>query len=187
MKVTFAYWFLAVNAGVLLAQPGLVPQASVGRAYGTRDPLACTSKKEPARGAPSAEQARQYFICGKSGDRESRDTLFLVENVRAEVGKGRPFQGGNLADINMHDIDPSLPVYPIRGAYVLYSCRKLNQRLYGQRAEDQCMIWDHPNAEGACYTTTFGDWNCKMADSTRGTKARVKPGTNSPGWFPGPR
>ena len=165
----------------------LVPQKGIGAKYGTRDPMTCSSKKEPAKGAPSPELATQYVICGKTGEREVSDqTLYLMQDVQVEVGNGRSFQGGGLSDINMRDIDPSLPVYPIRGKYTLYRCTKLG--MFGGDPGKNCWIYDHPEAEGACYKTTFGDWSCKMADMSKGTNPRrTNNGKGVPMTFPGPK
>jgi hypothetical protein len=45
--------------------------------------------------------------------------LYLLENVQAEVGKGRPFQA---TDLNFPDIDNTQLLYPIRGSYDWYVC-----------------------------------------------------------------
>ena len=39
------------------AQPGS------GKPYETRDPFTCKSKKDPAKGAPSSTQLKNYVLC----------------------------------------------------------------------------------------------------------------------------
>ena len=38
-------------------------QSGMGAKFGARDPFVCKSKKEPANGAPSPSQARDYVKC----------------------------------------------------------------------------------------------------------------------------
>ena len=67
----------------------------------------------------------------------------------------------------MHDVDPSEPVYPIRGSYLMYQCSNIApghpwQSVYA--AGKNCTIYDHKQAVGSCWKTTFGDWKCTMGD-----------------------
>ena len=142
--------------------------AGVGSKYAARDPVTCDSTKAPASGAPSAQQALQYTKCGEEGE-DSFHHLILTSDMRVEIGKGRPFQGGGNSDINMHDVDPSQPIYPIRGSYKMYQCSNVAagdpwQSIY--TAGKNCDVYDYKAATGACYKTTFGDWKCFMTDTT---------------------
>jgi len=84
--------------------------------------------------------------------------LYLLENIKVEVGKGRPFQP---SDLNFPDIDNSQPLYPIRGSYDWYVCH-INE--VGFPPGKNCSIYKEPSCTGFCYKTTFGDWNCTMVD-----------------------
>lgn len=117
------------------------------------------------KGAPSAEQAVQAFVCAREvfEDTNGGGTLRLMDQVTVQVGRGRRFQMSTDA---MSDIDPSATVYPIRGSYVSYSC---STRAYvrdisaGTRdANKNCTSSTESNALGFCYTTTFGDLHCQM-------------------------
>jgi hypothetical protein len=136
-------------------------QTGAGAKYGSRDPFVCKSKKEPLKGAPSPSQIRDYVKCssehlvGSMGPK-----LYLLENVQAEVGKPRLFQA---SDINFPDIDNSQPLYPIRGSYDWYVC---HANEVGFPPGRNCNIYREPSSTGVCYKTTFGDWNCTMADRT---------------------
>ena len=130
----------------------------VGAKFGARDPRTCQSKKEPTKGAISAEQAKQYFICDTEKLIDS-DDLQLVDNVKVEVGKARPYQ--QLSDSHP-DIDTTAPLYPIRGSLTRYICHPVSS--YMNNAGKNCSSWNEPNATGVCYKTTFGDWNCAMTD-----------------------
>jgi hypothetical protein len=152
--------------------------AGEGAKYATRDPRSCASKSEPKSGAPTAEQAKRYVICGSSvhlGEGEdSFHHMILLENVQVQVGKGRPFQGGINSDINMHDVDVDFPVYPIRGSFDMYQCSNVApgdpwQSIY--EARKNCDLYHETRATGACYKTTFGDWDCTMTDTASGGPA----------------
>ena len=158
--IVFQHHGFAQSQGVLAAQPG------VGAKYGTRDPWTCNGKKEPVQGALSADLAAQYFLC--DFEKVYVNQLYLADNVRVEVGKGRPFQVGVYADTNMRDIDVQYPVYPIRGSFTKYQCSLPGFKPLGQN----CMLYPQPNAQGACYKTTFGDWKCHMADLNNPTEGR---------------
>ena len=66
-------------------------QAGVGKQYDTRDPFVCKSSKEPAKGAPSPSQAKNYVRC--AAEKTAGCCIWLMENVQVEVGKSRPFSG----------------------------------------------------------------------------------------------
>ena len=139
-------------------------QTGVGAKYAARDPHICRTKKAPSSGAPTAEQARQYFTCSAEG--EFSHSLYLAENVQVEIGKGRPFN--IVQDINTQEIDPSQPVYPIRGSYTQYQCSNVYPKdpwhsIY--TAGKNCDIYNVPDAKGLCYKTTFSDWVCKMGSA----------------------
>lgn len=159
---------------LLLAAGSLVwAEDSVGKQFGTREPFVCKSRREPAKGSLSSSQAAEYFKCRF----EKRDDkhLSLAENVKVEVGKGRPFQG---SDHLLQDIDPGSLLYPIRGSYDWYYCGKLGM-LYNTLGKN-CTYTPQPNATGVCYRTTFGDWTCLLSDTQNGS-------TGSQENVPGPK
>lgn len=77
-------------------------QSGIGKTYHARDPSVCKSMNEPARGAPSASQARDYIRC--ANEKIMGSGLLLYENVQVEVGKSRPYSAG--ADSGAGEIDP---------------------------------------------------------------------------------
>jgi hypothetical protein len=137
----------------------------IGADYGARDPLVCKDKKDPARGAPSAAQAAEYVTCER--EHLAAKKLFLIEDVKVEVGAGRPFNMN--ADPYMSDIDPKFPVYPIRGSYNMYQCEPQvnNPRLpqYNNVGKN-CSFYVEEKASGKCWKTAFGDWRCDMTFDT---------------------
>ena len=135
-------------------------QAGVGAKYGARDPAKCRSTKEPDKGAPTPEQVKRYVMCALEGEQGvAPPNLTLLENVQVEIGKGRPFSPS--ADRYKSDADVNSPVYPIRGSYDMYICSPpvAPFRVIG----NNCSVFGHSQATGACYRTTFGDWSCSMA------------------------
>jgi len=132
---------------------------SAGERYGTREPQTCADKKAPAKGAITATLAAKYFICKAEGI--NGQYLYLVENVKTEVGGGRPYNPN--MDLNVPEIDVKFPLYPIRGSYTSYQCKD-PEIDYIKIPGRTCNRTEMPNAKGFCYKTTFGDWSCYMLD-----------------------
>lgn len=128
-------------------------QGPIGAKFGTRDPMTCSSTKEPVNGPISAEQAMLYFMCWREGD---HDGLVLIENLKLTVGKGHM---PSLSESDT-DMDRDSPIYPIRGSFTLYNCYT-----FRSAPGRNCTATDEPAATGTCYKTSFGDWHCNMEDS----------------------
>jgi hypothetical protein len=160
-----------VAAVMLLAGSGAVAQKGVGSRFETRDPYSCGSRKEPAKGGPSPEQAKQYFVCEDEhvvkGGTPENDQLWLDTNVTVEVGRGRPFNIGTDSGCALcTEIDPAQPVYPIRGTYTQWACGSLHPCCtVGVARGANCARAENPVAKGMCFKTTFGDWHCVMSGS----------------------
>ena len=149
----------SAEVSVVRAKAAALAQAGVGAPYGTRNPETCKSKKEPSKGAPSSEQARQLFACTVEG--VSGGTLYLVEKVTIEVGKGTRFFD-LAAGARPSDADRDGLIYPIRGSLRRYSCGIPSSIL--NNAGKNCTVFEEPKATGDCYRTSFGDWKCSMGD-----------------------
>jgi hypothetical protein len=101
-------------------------QRGIGAKYGARDPMTCDSRKQPVHGAPSAEQAKMYFLCDAEHENvravEMANSLVLYSEVQLEVAPTpRPF---NPRTDWMRDIDPKRPVYNVRGSFAKYQCSR---------------------------------------------------------------
>lgn len=134
----------------------------LGADYGARDPRTCKDTKQPIKGAISAAQAQEYVICAREG--VATGSLHLVEDLKVEVGKGRPYSTANGPWAT--DIDTSATVYPIRGSFKNYICQPHHSNPAVPQYDNigkNCSLYDSPVAEGVCYKTTFGDWKCEMA------------------------
>jgi len=150
-------------------------QTGLGAKYDTRDPFTCKSKKEPAKGAPSASQVKDYVRCNSiSGEKTGGGYLSLFENAQFEIGKSRPFS--SWYDAGSTAIDNSEPVYPIRGTFDLYSCRPPGSM--GSPAGANCTRKKATEFTGTCFKTTFGDWSCQghtMGDGFAGVETNIAP------------
>ena len=133
-------------------------QIGIGARYGARDPRTCADRTAPKTGAPSVAQATQYFIC--DAEEVFGDNLYLVDNVKLQVAKGRKYNPNE--DINMPGIDTTNPVYPIRGSYQQYQCGAIYPD--HTNLNRNCTLYSQPKATGVCYKNDFGDWKCKMVD-----------------------
>jgi len=150
---------IAIIAFALFCGSLAYGQAGIGATYGSREPVTCQSKKEPARGAPSPQQAAMYWRCEKEGTRSGSDiNLYLYENVKLDVGKGRPFQA---SDQFSNDVDPSQLIYPVRGTMDMYQCAD-PKRSTPPSPGHNCSFTAGNPLTGACYKTAFGDWRCDL-------------------------
>jgi hypothetical protein len=158
-------------------------QAGVGAKFGTHNPRTCPSRQQPASGAISAAQAKQYFICDVEA--VSDNSIQLVANVTVQVGKGRPF---NMAtDSHWLNIDATQTVYPIRGGFTTWTCSPAGY--LGSDPKRNCSFkTEQPNAEGGCFKNSFGDWHCSMLDGKTQKTTNACPGTGGGAscWIPPP-
>lgn len=136
-------------------------QRGTGARYGARDARACTVPA--SQGAPSVTQATQAVICGAESEYDAK-LLYLVEQVSVQVGRGRQFQYATDA---FKDVDPTAPVYPIRGSFVQYQCSlREHERAMGNDPNTNCTARPEPRASGICFTTTFSDLRCTLLDTS---------------------
>lgn len=153
---------LLVAIGLALAPWGVAAQGagSISDRYGSRPPRTCANASAPANGAISSAQALNYLNCQMEYVAGGGD-LYLVENVRVQVGAGIPYAAIR-EQRSLEEIDVRYPVYPIRGSLVRYQCQ---DRITAARvATANCSTYSEPNATGYCYKTAFGDWKCYMND-----------------------
>ena len=119
--------------------------------YQARAPRTCTPVTTP----PSAATATVLVQC--STDAAASGFLGLVQDVKAQIGKSRPFVAKT--DATLPAIDVMAEVYPLQGGYTAYLCRPIdNQSPAGQN----CIRSVVSAAEGSCYKTAAGDYKCRM-------------------------
>ena len=143
----------------LAASFPLGASAQSGAKYGSRELKTCPAVK--SNSAPTAAQATQLFACATEMD--TGDTIFLVESAQVQVASTpRNFQPGDA----YNDIDQNSPIYPIRGSFREYSCRKVfNLDSSHTNVGKNCLVMEQPHAQGICYKNGFGEWTCKMRDA----------------------
>jgi hypothetical protein len=163
----------AETAAALARQP---KGTTVGAKYGTRDPRTCGSRTAPAHGAPSAEQAKQYVICElEQGD--GQHPLFLVNNVQVQVAAVSHPPNQLVKEITAATMDPSEPIWDIRGSFTIYRCDALAS-LTAQNdfaRSHNCWVSVQPKGTGYCYKDTFGDWHCGLTGTLTNWQANSLP------------
>lgn len=156
----------------LMATPSMA--ASVGEEFGARDPATCSDTSQPTSGSIPWGLAATYFSCAEEG--LFGGNLYLIDELRIEVGSPIPYVS---IEVDLYSIDVTAPAYPIRGSYVKYQCRSLKTENIGMEGAN-CTSYDHPNAVGYCYRTTFADWRCFMADKNNNNPQYVQHGVAPP-------
>jgi hypothetical protein len=120
--------------------------------YDARAPRTCSK----VTSAPSAAQAAVLVQCTMDG--VSATGLGLIQDVKLEMGSSRPFV--YWTDAGLAGIDLNAKVYELRGSYTSYFCSLVSASLNGPGKN--CIKSAVPKAQGWCWKTSFGDWNCKM-------------------------
>lgn len=143
-----------------LVAASLAMAQGVGVKFGSREPAICANMKDPAKGAPSAQQVKRYVICG--AEHQTGNDLFLVSDVQVEVGKGVAFR--DIPEIHRPgNADPEGQVYQIRGSLKRYLCSTISTA-YPNRGKN-CRVYNEPKATGECHKDNFGEWQCSLRDS----------------------
>jgi hypothetical protein len=126
--------------------------------YQSRAPRTCSS----VNSAPSVAQAAVMVQC--TMDAQSAFGVGLVQEVKIEMGKSRPFLYSS--DAGLSGIDLTAQVIPLRGSYTSYLCNTIsNMAPVGH----SCMKSPVPMAVGACWKTSFGDYKCKLQGAPGGS------------------
>jgi len=155
------------GAGPTGSAAGISGPLTILPEYDSRAPRTCANVTSP----PSAELAAVLVQCTMDG--LGATGLALTQDVKLEMGSPRPFVYNT--DAGLAGIDMNAPVYPLRGSYTSYFCRKWGGSLVpiGQN----CAVSAVPSAQGWCWKTTFGDWSCKMQGGSPQTTAGPGPKT----------
>lgn len=165
---------LFCGASALITAPGFTAHAVSGDPrWGARAPAQCTPLKQSQ--PPSAAQAAQLFRCEKETASESSGELWLVEDLKVEIGGATPF-AAMYRLVTMREADTSKRVYPIRGSWTWSTC--ISRRDAGLRGADpglNCRETPVSGATGACWQTTFGDWKCTMNGTSGAIKSPTRP------------
>jgi len=141
-----------------------------GAEYGARDPAPCQSLKQA--GPPNPTQAAALVRCRIETERSNE--LWLMKDVRVEIGGGRPYNRS--IDTSITEADVNVPVYPIRGSFIWSICNtRSSVVVFGKSPDRNCRETDVPQATGACWRTTFGDWSCTLGGGPVGNPRPDQP------------
>jgi hypothetical protein len=119
--------------------------------------------------APSASEAALLIACSTSYDNFNHAAVYRTFNVRIQVGKPRAYAIG---DPGGNEIDPSSPVYPIRGQRTLSLCSPISD--YMKNAGKNCSESDF-QGDGICYLTPYADWKCALGGILVASRYNVPP------------
>lgn len=119
----------------------------INPAFGARMPRKCNTVKH----IPNTAEAAAMVQCAteSGGEPGAFDPMiYLWQNVQVEMGGSRPYAYNS--DSHNNSIDTTSEVYPIRVTGDQLSCT----------GKPTCPTRHADKAEGSCYKTTFGDWEC---------------------------
>ena len=126
--------------------------------YQSRAPRVCASVTSP----PTVAQATAMVQC--TMDATSAFGVGLVQDVKIEMGKARPFV--YYSDAGLSGVDLEAQVIPLRGSYTAYLCNKISNMAPVGRS---CTKSPVPMAVGSCWKTSFGDYKCKLKGAPGGS------------------
>lgn len=119
--------------------------------FQARNPRTCAAVKHK----PSEAEAAALVQCRKES--LGAHTLYLVSDVQVQMGGGRPFN--SKSDMNLAQADTTSTVYPIRGSMISYNCSPPSRMT---PSKNTCYIVPDHHPSGACFKTTFADWDCYL-------------------------
>ena len=133
------------------AQPGS------GAKFGSRDVSTCDNTKAPTKGAITAALATKYARCAR--EKVDSGSIWLLEDLKIEVGGATAY---NPKLQYPAEVDVRSPIYPLRGSYKTYACDAVSDDERNGNRGANCTVFVRTKAEGVCFKTTFGDWNCSI-------------------------
>jgi hypothetical protein len=125
--------------------------------YQTRNPRVCAKVTH----RPSVAEAAVMVQCNYEASSRltgSSPGLSLATDVVVEMGAARSYDPN--MDDQKSDIDPSARVYPLRGSSTSYGCLAVNQ--YNRNGNCFKSFGGGLVGQGACYYTSFKEWQCYM-------------------------
>jgi hypothetical protein len=130
-------------------------------ALGARMPRKCN----PVKHVPNEAEAAALAQCATENGGEAGafdPMIYLWQNVHVQMGGSRPYAYNS--DSHNNSIDTTSEVYPIRVTGDQLSCT----------GKPTCATRHADNAEGSCYKTTFGDWQCYFSQVFGVTQSAVE-------------
>ncbi len=149
------------TAAAAAGDNGISGPPVINPAFGARMPRKC---KEVTH-LPNEAEAAALAQCATESGGESgafRPMIYLWQNLKVQMGGSRPYAYN--ADSHSTSIDTEAKVYPIRVTGDQLSCT----------GAPTCLTSHADKAEGTCYKTTFGDWQCHFSQVFGITKSDVE-------------
>jgi hypothetical protein len=167
--IAYCRCFFGLVIATLLGAPAW-SQPVAGEPWGARSPAQCTPLKQSK--PPTVAQASQLFRCAKESGSLANGELWLVENLKIDVGGPMPY-AAMYPILVMQAADTSRQVYPIRGSWTWSTC--MLRKDAGLRGDPNlnCREAEVTGASGGCWQTTFGDWKCNMAGGSTGPRSAL--------------
>lgn len=133
----------------------------INAALGARMPRKCN----PVKHVPNEAEAAALAQCAieNGGDAGAfNPMIYLWQNLQVQIGGSRPYAYNS--DSHSVSIDTTSEVYPIRVTGDQLSCT----------GQPTCATRHADKAEGTCYKTTFGDWQCYFSQVFGVTQSSVE-------------
>lgn len=154
----------AVVSGLVIAAAlASAAFAEGGGRWGARDPVTeCVQVTTPE--GPAIDQVVALVRC-RNETITRYDELWLLEDLKLQIGAARAHQGYD-EYINMPDADTSKPVHDLRGSWISVMCRiPSGVAATGGDPSRNCTHQVVTAGKGACWMTSFGDWQCNVSGS----------------------
>lgn len=170
-KLRIATCIQALAGLLLLAGPAMALGGS-GAEFGARDPGGCPSIQ--LNGPPSPDQVVTMLRCQHEVALDTGQ-LWLMENVKVQVGKGVPFVEADDSFV-MPDADIMSTAYNIRASFTYAVCMTVADAAIYNRGDATCEEMEMPAvAQGICWQTSFGDYRCRVVGPTTRTGRFIPP------------
>ena len=120
--------------------------------WGTRMPRVCARLAAP----PNAAQAVALIQCYQ--DRATRESVYLVQNIRLQMDGTRAFAASDGISDN---IDNTGKVYLFHGSNDYYFCAPINESVMHNTAKN-CSYTRTASTTGSCWRVHDGSYHCEM-------------------------
>lgn len=140
--------------------------AATGRDYGTRSPRTCAQVKAQ----PNRQQMAALVQC--SSEAYLSGYITLLDQVKVQPGIARAYD--SRIDGKHQGIDVRAEIIPLRGSEVNYICEPVTGSSSTNKGKN-CSVFIEPQAQGECWRSTSGQWQCQMGEITGTPNAVSQP------------
>jgi hypothetical protein len=145
-----------------------------GAPYGARDAQECPVVQ--GKSLPLGNEIVALVRCYK--ETESGGQLTLMSRVDLQVGPAVSYVEMLRNDLlnGISHADTTMPLHRLKGSYVLSICVQRDVApISGKSPDANCDEVDVSDAFGACWYTTFGQWQCNIGGATGEWRYNVPP------------